>query len=102
MNTFQPFRYYVNEKGKEFTKFTITAETPHKFRVRFPEFDYIKVKPSTTVEFNQEQLLLFLLAYDEEQCCDFAETLYTNMGCDKGYIEKMRNNSAFAKVQKFT
>lgn len=102
MDNFQPFRYCISERDNESIKFTIMAETPHKFQVRFPEYDYIKIRPSVSVEFNQEQLLLFLLAYDEKQCLDFAEKLFTNMGCDKQYIEKMRSNPAFAKAQNFT
>lgn len=102
MDNFQPFRYCINERDNESIKFTIMAETPHKLQVRFPEYDYIKIRPSVSVEFNQEQLLLFLLAHDEKQCLDFAEKLFTNMGLDKQYIEKMRSNPAFAKVQNST
>lgn len=98
MSAFNPFRYYIKEKSN--VRFEITAETPHKFMVRLPEYDFIKEMPGVTVEFNRGQLLLFLLAYDERQCLEFMEKLYTNMGCNAECIDKLRRNPAFERVQK--
>ena len=99
---FKQFRHCIREKEMTHTKFEIIAETPHRFHVRFPEYDYLKDNHGLVTEFNRQQLLLFLLAYDEKQCLEFMEVLHTNMGSDREYIEHLSRNPAFAKVQKFT
>lgn len=97
---FKKFRYCIKEKDIPCIKFEILAETPHKFHVRMPQYDYIKEEPRLSVEYDREQLILFLLAYDEKQCLEFMEKLYANMGSATEYIDKLRQNPAFAMCQK--
>lgn len=96
---FLPFRYYVREKETSNVKFEIIAVTPHKFQIRLPEYDYIKACPGMYVEYNRDQTLLFLLAYDKNQCLEFIKKLYMRMGSPDEYIEKLCNNPAFAKCK---
>lgn len=92
MDDFCSFRYCVREKDKPYIKFEIFAVGPNEFDVRFPDYDYIKNGPGMCVKYNREQLLLFLLAYDEKQCLDFIKTLHRNMGSDERYIEELEQN----------
>lgn len=95
-----PFRYCVKEREKDAILFEITADTPQKFFVRFPEFDYIKEAPRMCVEYNREQLLCFMLAYDRTECKKFMEKLYSNMDCPDGYMQRhIYENPLFADMK---
>lgn len=98
MDEFRPYRHYIKEKELPFIKFEIIVETPNKFHVRFPDFDYIKMTPKLSVEYDLNQLLLFLLLYDKKQCLEFMEKLYAYEGCSGEYIKKLRENPVFCEI----
>lgn len=63
------FRHSVKKDGH--VQFEIWVEDSHTFNVRLPEFDYIRSRTGCFTEFDREQLLMFLLAYDREECLRF-------------------------------
>jgi hypothetical protein len=82
---FTVFEYVNSERH---VKFKILASTPHIFLVRMPEFDYVKSEVKACVEYDLDQLLCFLLAYDKKQCHEFMKQLYRHSGVDDEKIVK--------------
>lgn len=96
---FIQFRHCIREPHGNHIKFEIRAVTPQNFLVRFPEYDYIKETPCISVEYNREQLICFLLAYDEAECLAFMEKLYGCMGAPPEKILALRDNPAFSRLK---
>lgn len=96
---FTPFRHCIREPHGNHVKFEIQAVTPHNFLVRFPKYDYIKETPCVSVEYDREQLICFLLAYDEAECLEFMEKLYGCMGAPQKKIAALRDNPAFSRLK---
>lgn len=69
------FTHTVMKDGMVYLR--IWAYDAHHFSVRFPEFDDIRFyNTSITTEFDQEQLVMFLLALDPKECLRFLKRLY--------------------------
>lgn len=83
------FRFPVFEYvgGERYVKFEIWVMSPHSFSVRMPEFDYIKSRTKLCVEYDLDQMLCFLLAYDKKQCHEFMKRLYQSSCADNERIE---------------
>lgn len=77
----------------------IFAHDPHHFSVRFPEFDDIRSYPGATIDYNQEQLVMFLLALDPKECLKFLKRLYE--ACHwthSALVRRYRHNILLGKV----
>lgn len=86
---FNYFRFPVFEYvgGERYVKFEILVMSPHRFSVRMPEFDYIKSGNGACVEYDSDQMLCFLLAYDKKQCHEFIKQLWLHAGVYAGKVE---------------
>lgn len=81
------FPVFEHDNDERNLKFEILAMTPYRFSVRMPEFDYIKSEVKACVEYNLDQLLCFLLAYDKKQCHEFMKCLWKQSGVDEEIVE---------------
>lgn len=96
---FIPFRHYIREPHQPHIKFEIFALTKDKFQVRLPEYDYIKISPGPCVEYDRNQLLCFLLAYDKTECFCFMEKLYHIMGYSQEEMQRrLYENPIFTEL----
>lgn len=91
-----PFMYSVPDKRRGGSLFRIYAISPRIFRVRFPEFDYIKEETCNTIEFDREHILFLMLAVDVVECRKFMKKLYLHMQYGEEYVQRrIESNPVF-------
>ena len=90
------FRHRVKKDGH--VHFEIWVEDSHTFNVRLPEFDYIRSRTGCSTEFERDQLLMFLLAYDREECLRFIIAMCEHSEFSEAAKEKIKAIPVFKGI----